>query len=132
MKQPAMIRCGLAALVLLCAACSGGNDKSGERPTPEVGFVIVHPTSVPLTTELAGRTAAFAVSEVRPQVSGVIRARLFTEGSIVRRPDPLPDRSLALSGERQPGAANLASAQANREAARTRAAATRRSPGCRR
>jgi membrane fusion protein (multidrug efflux system) len=123
MKQPAMIRCGLAALVLLCAACSGGNDKSGERPTPEVGFVIVHPTSVPLTTELSGRTAAFAVSEVRPQVSGVIRARLFAEGSVVHAGQTLYqiDPSLYQASVNQ-AQANLSSAQASAEAARTRAA----------
>jgi membrane fusion protein (multidrug efflux system) len=112
----------LAALILLAAACSSGGDKSGDRPPPEVGFVVVQPTSVPLTTELAGRTSAFAVSEVRPQVSGVIRARQFAEGSLVRAGQTLYqiDPSLYQASVNQ-AQANLASAQANADAARTRA-----------
>jgi membrane fusion protein (multidrug efflux system) len=124
MKHPNAARAGLAALLLLCAACSGGGaDKSGERPPPEVGFVIVQPTSVPLTTELSGRTSPFAVSEVRPQVSGVIRARVFAEGSLVRAGQTLYqiDPSLYQANVDQ-AQANLASAEANAEAARTRAA----------
>ena len=122
MKPALALKGGLAALVLLCTACSGGNDKSGERPPPEVGFVVVRPTSVPLTTELDGRTSAFAVSEVRPQVSGVIRARQFAEGSIVHAGQTLYqiDPSLYQASVHQ-AEANLASAQANAEAARTRA-----------
>jgi membrane fusion protein (multidrug efflux system) len=123
MKRPFALRSGLlAALVLLCAACSSGGDKSAERPPPEVGFVVVRPASVPLTTELSGRTSAFAVSEVRPQVSGVIRARLFAEGSVVRAGQTLYqiDPSLYQANVDQ-AQANLASAQATAEAARTRA-----------
>lgn len=125
MRHLISVRCGLAALVLLCAACSSGGDKNGaaDRPPPEVGFVVVQPTSVPLTTELSGRTSAFAVSEVRPQVSGVIRARLFAEGSIVRAGQTLYqiDPSLYQASVAQ-AQANLSSAQATAEAARTRAA----------
>jgi membrane fusion protein (multidrug efflux system) len=123
MKRPIAVRSGLvAALILLCAACSGGADKSGERPPPEVGFVVVQPTNVPLTTELAGRTSAYAVSEVRPQVSGVIRARLFAEGSVVQAGQTLYqiDPSLYQASVDQ-AQANLASAEATAEAARTRA-----------
>jgi len=50
----------------------------------EVGIVVVKPQRVALTTELAGRTSAFLVAEVRPQVSGIIQKRLFTEGSDVK------------------------------------------------
>ena len=42
-----------------------------------------------LTTELAGRTAAYMVSEVRPQVGGIIQKRLFTEGGDVAAGQPL-------------------------------------------
>src|SRR4051812_11270118 len=124
MRHLISVRCALAALILSCAACSGGADKNGaDRPPPEVGYVVVQPTSVPLTTELSGRTSPFAVSEVRPQVSGVIRARQFTEGSIVRAGQTLyqVDPSLYQANVDQ-AQANLASAQANAEAARTRAA----------
>ena len=51
---------------------------------PEVGIVIVQPQRVALTTELAGRTSAHLIAEVRPQVSGIIQKRLFTEGSDVK------------------------------------------------
>ncbi len=51
---------------------------------PEVGIVIVQPQRVALTTELAGRTSANLIAEVRPQVSGIIQKRLFTEGSDVK------------------------------------------------
>ncbi len=51
---------------------------------PEVGIVIVQTQRVALTTELAGRTSAHLIAEVRPQVSGIIQKRLFTEGSDVK------------------------------------------------
>jgi membrane fusion protein (multidrug efflux system) len=126
MKHLIAVRCGLAAFALLCAGCSGGGaDKNGaaDRPPPEVGVVVAQPTSVPLTTELAGRTSAFAVSEVRPQVSGVIRARQFAEGSMVQAGQTLYqiDPSLYQANVDQ-AQANVASAQATAEAARTRAA----------
>ena len=51
---------------------------------PEVAIVTVSPERVLLTTELPGRTCAYLVAEVRPQVSGIIQKRLFEEGSDVR------------------------------------------------
>jgi membrane fusion protein (multidrug efflux system) len=56
---------------------------------PEVGVVEVQPQKVALTTELAGRTSAYMVSEVRPQVGGIIQKRLFTEGGDVAAGQPL-------------------------------------------
>ncbi len=53
-------------------------------PPPEVGVVTVHPEPVQRTTQLPGRTTAVQTSEVRPQVTGVILQRLFTEGSEVK------------------------------------------------
>jgi membrane fusion protein (multidrug efflux system) len=46
--------------------------------------MVVQPERVSLTTELPGRTSAHMVAEVRPQVSGIIKKRLFTEGSDVK------------------------------------------------
>ena len=51
---------------------------------PEVGVVEVKPQRVALTTELPGRTSPYLIAEVRPQVSGIIQKRVFTEGSDVR------------------------------------------------
>lgn len=62
--------------------CGPGNGRA-EQGAPEVGTVTIHAQSVTLTTELPGRTAPYAISEVRPQVSGIILKRLFTEGSQV-------------------------------------------------
>ena len=124
----------LSSLAAL-AACGGGSGgdkakgagaggKSGQpgQGTPQVGFVLVEPTDAAVTTELAGRTAAFETSDVRPQVSGVIFRRLFTEGSLVRQGQALyqiDPRSYRASTNQ--AAANLASAQANAEATRTQA-----------
>ena len=118
------------SLLLALSACGKGESEAGGGPggrrgpqgTPEAGFVIVQRQNVPLVTELAGRTAAFETSEVRPQVSGVIRSRLFTEGSIVRQGQTLYqiDPSLYQAAVAQ-ARANLASAVASRNAARIRA-----------
>jgi membrane fusion protein (multidrug efflux system) len=51
---------------------------------PEVAVVTVSPERVVLTTELPGRTFAYLVAEIRPQVNGIIQKRLFEEGSDVR------------------------------------------------
>jgi membrane fusion protein (multidrug efflux system) len=71
----------LGALVLV-AACS----KPAAPPpqTPQVGVVQVTEQPVTLSTELPGRITAVETSEVRPQISGVIRRRLFAEGSMVK------------------------------------------------
>ncbi len=81
----------LGAALLTVAACGqGGPAQKGGAPGPmPVGFITVREEPVTLTTELPGRTAAFETSEVRPQVNGLIRARLFTEGDYVRQGQPL-------------------------------------------
>lgn len=118
-------RTGAGALgaVLALALLSGcGNGASKPKPVPEVGFVVVQPTAVPLSTSLGGRTVAFATSEVRPQVSGVIRERLFAEGGTVRQGQPLfqIDPSLYRAAVNQANA-NLEAARANAEAASVKA-----------
>jgi membrane fusion protein (multidrug efflux system) len=55
----------------------------------EVSVMALHPQSVAITAEVPGRTAASLVAEVRPQVSGIIRARNFKEGSEVKAGDTL-------------------------------------------
>ena len=78
--------------------------------------------SVPLELELAGRTSAFETSEVRPQVSGVIKARRFIEGSLVKQGQTLYeiDPSLYRAAVSQ-AEANLANAQAMQSAAEAKA-----------
>ncbi|MBB5698277.1 membrane fusion protein (multidrug efflux system) [Sphingomonas yantingensis] len=118
----------LLPVVLMIAACSGGGKDQekakGKGPSgpPEVGYVVMKSEAVPLVNELAGRTAAYETSEVRPQVSGVIQARLFTEGSVVRKGQTLyridPRLYRAAVNE---AAANVANAEANRVATTAKA-----------
>lgn len=72
---------------------AGCEDKTPEakatRAPIQVGVENLRPQSVLLTTELPGRTAASLVADVRPQVDGIIRERLFREGSEVKAGDVL-------------------------------------------
>lgn len=74
---------GLAILVLFGGCQKEEGEMGGPPQEPEVAFVTVRPQSVELTTELPGRTSAFLVAEIRPQVNGIIQKRAFTEGSMV-------------------------------------------------
>ena len=69
---------------LFLAGCNGQQQSSAPRPAPEVGVLMLQPQKVTLTTELPGRTVAYRVAEIRPQVNGLIQKRLFTEGGKVR------------------------------------------------
>lgn len=60
-----------------------------QMPPQEVGVVTIKPETIEIFTELPGRTTALRVAEVRPQVSGVILKRLFTEGSDVKEGEQL-------------------------------------------
>src|SRR5277367_4679636 len=71
----------LAAIGLLVAACAKHAAPAPSRPA--VTVVDLHVGRVSLTTELPGRTSAYRVAEVRPQVSGVVLKRLFKEGDLV-------------------------------------------------
>ncbi|HEY1614017.1 MAG TPA: efflux RND transporter periplasmic adaptor subunit [Rhizomicrobium sp.] len=56
---------------------------------PQVGVVVLRYREAVLTTDLPGRTSPFATADVRPQVSGLLTARLFEEGSTVKAGQPL-------------------------------------------
>nr|WP_299903832.1 efflux RND transporter periplasmic adaptor subunit [Sphingomonas bacterium] len=120
-------RVGQAAAIaaaLLLAACgeskAANPSSGGTEATIPVGYVVVQPTSVPIEEDLPARISAYQISEVRPQVSGLIHRRLFTEGSIVRQGQTLYqiDPSLYQASVAQ-AAANLQSAHASAEAADT-------------
>jgi membrane fusion protein (multidrug efflux system) len=74
---------GVALLATLLAAC-GAAQPPAAPSVAEVGVVTLAPRRVSITDTLPGRTAAFRVAEVRPQVTGVVQKRLFAEGSEVR------------------------------------------------
>jgi membrane fusion protein (multidrug efflux system) len=122
----------IAWAMLLLAACgsgdgagqkAGGRGGRGAGGPATVGYVVVQQGSAPIQQELPGRVAAYQVSDVRPQVSGVIQRRLFTEGSIVRQGQTLYqiDPSIYAAQQAQ-AAANLQSARASAVAARAKAA----------
>jgi membrane fusion protein (multidrug efflux system) len=103
--------------MLLLVGCSAKAPNKAP-PTPEVGYVVLTTQSTPLEVELAGRTTAYETADVRPQVSGVIKARRFQEGAMVHAGQTLyeidPRLYLAAAAQAQ---ANLAFSEAQREAA---------------
>lgn len=71
------------------AACGGQQDTAAGPQAVPVTVVTLAPRSVTLTRELPGRTSAFLVAEVRPQVDGIVKQRLYDEGSVVTAGQPL-------------------------------------------
>jgi membrane fusion protein (multidrug efflux system) len=117
----AVLTGGLAFALAALSGCSE-SEEPREQPAPEVGFVVAQPVAVPISVSLGGRTVAYEASEVRPQVSGIIRRRLFEEGSLVRAGQPLyeiDDRLFRAAV--QQAEANVASARATVQAAEARA-----------
>lgn len=88
-------RWALVALAsVLTVACSSGDAQTPgagpqAAPAPTVGVVIAEETAVAITTELPGRTSAYVIAELRPQVTGLIKQRAFIEGSAVKAGDLL-------------------------------------------
>jgi membrane fusion protein (multidrug efflux system) len=105
------------------AACDGQSQASApaqQTPQPvEVSVVTVEKQAVPITVELPGRTSAFRISEVRPQVTGIVKKRLFEEGSVVAAGQTLYLIDAA------PYEASLASARAEIQRAEATLAAAR-------
>ncbi|WP_176086542.1 efflux RND transporter periplasmic adaptor subunit [Martelella sp. HB161492] len=81
----------IMACLTLLAACSQKDDQAAapSGTSTEVGYVTLQSGSVPLTVSLHGRVVASAVAEVRPQVDGIVRQILFTEGGTVAEGDAL-------------------------------------------
>jgi len=111
--------------VLLCSLLLPGCERRQQAPpppVPEVSTVTVQTQKIMLSTELPGRTSAYRIAEIRPQVSGLILNRLFTEGSSVKtgqvlyQIDPAPFQA-ALDNTQ----AALGRAEANLPAIRSRA-----------
>jgi RND family efflux transporter MFP subunit len=102
------------AVCLLLAACHKNEPvaANGAPGIPEVGVFTVQPQAVTLSTELPGRTTAYLIAEVRPQVGGILLKRLFVEGSDVKAGQTLYQIDPASYR------ATLARAQASLESAR--------------
>jgi len=74
-----------AALVLTaCDRVDAQGAPGGAAPPAQVGVVTLQPQRVELSADLAGRTVAYQMAEVRPQVNGIVKTRAFTEGSDVK------------------------------------------------
>ncbi len=118
-----------ASGVLACSLWLNGCNSSTSAPpppVPEVATVTVQTEQVVLTTDLPGRTSAYAMAEIRPQVGGIIQKRLFEEGSeitagqLLYQIDPAP-----LQAAFDNATANLAAARRGTERARAALAASR-------
>ncbi len=121
-----------AALGLLVAACSsGGADapgghgghgrgRGGLNGPPTVGYVVIQQGSAPLEQQLPARVSAYQIADVRPQVNGIILKRMFQEGSMVRQGQTLYQIDPSVyNAQAAQASANLQSARAQAEAART-------------
>lgn len=120
-----MRRVIITAILLICVFMLGCQRDAGRQVVqskPEVAIVEVKQQRIERTTELPGRTSAYLVAEIRPQVNGIILERRFVEGSDVKagqllyQIDPLPFRAAYDSAK-----ASLARAKANLSSIQARA-----------
>lgn len=79
----AVLVSAIAVAMLSLTGCQEDSTPQAQ-PTPEVGVVTLQAQPYALTSEVPGRTSAYRIAEVRPQVNGIIQKRLFTEGSEVK------------------------------------------------
>jgi membrane fusion protein (multidrug efflux system) len=118
------IAMAITSTAALLTAC--GQPPSGGPPpalaTPQVGVLTIQPQRVAITTELAGRTSPVLMADVRPQITGIVQARNFKEGSevaagaLLYQVDAAPYRASLDSAH-----ATMAKAQATLQSARLKA-----------
>lgn len=114
------LRVAPIALCILITAC--GQEKAPKKGPVEVGVVTLTVQNVTVSSELPARTVSTMQSEVRPQITGVIQKRLFTEGSMVTAGQPLYQIDERLyRASRDEAQAALVSAQATAVAAQAKA-----------
>ena len=114
------LRVAPIALCILITAC--GQEKAPNKGPVEVGVVTLAAQNVTVSSELPARTVSTMQSEVRPQITGVIQKRLFTEGSMVTAGQPLYQIDERLyRASRDEAQAALVSAQATAVAAQAKA-----------
>lgn len=89
-RQKVICAFGVITVLFILGAC--GKSQTGSGPQgglPEVAVVTLQTERITVVTELPGRTSPYLIAEVRPQVSGIIQKRFFTEGSDVKAGDVL-------------------------------------------
>nr|WP_295381279.1 multidrug efflux RND transporter periplasmic adaptor subunit SmeD [Pseudoxanthomonas sp.] len=107
------------AIGLTLSACGGGEPEAPQGGPGQVTVTTLKTEQVGLTRELPGRTNAFLVAEVRPQVNGIVARRLFTEGGEVKAGQPLYQLDDAsYRAQANTARAQLARAEATAHAAR--------------
>ncbi|MGE4267537.1 MAG: efflux RND transporter periplasmic adaptor subunit [Deferribacterales bacterium] len=90
MKNKVLFAVAALAIVVIAAAYwmtkkpAGQQGQAGAMPPTEISVVTATPETVAVSKELPGRTSAYRVAQIRPQVSGIIIKRLFTEGGNVK------------------------------------------------
>lgn len=109
----------------LLAGCRDDNQSTVLHEKPIVDVVTLKEIALPITTELPGRTEAYRVAEIRPQVGGIILKRHFVEGSNISEGsslyqiDSAPYRASYESAladlEKTKAAANIAQLTSNRD-----------------
>ncbi|WP_420143058.1 efflux RND transporter periplasmic adaptor subunit [Sphingobium sp.] len=112
----------LLSVVLCLSLAACGDQKPPKKGPVEVGVVTLGAQDTTVSSELPGRTVSTMMSEVRPQVAGLIQKRFFTEGAMVTAGQPLYQIDQRLyRASRDEAEASLASAQATLVAAQARA-----------
>ncbi|RZF52179.1 AdeA/AdeI family multidrug efflux RND transporter periplasmic adaptor subunit [Acinetobacter halotolerans] len=123
---PALTACALATSIALVGCSKDTEDAqqaaaAQKMPPTEVGVIVAQPQNIEQNVELSGRTSAYQISEVRPQTSGVILKRLFTEGSYVSEGQALYELdSRANRASLDTAKASLLQQQANLASLRTK------------
>lgn len=75
---------------IIITGCNDNNKKSNIKTPPlNVSYVEVVQKNIPIEQEFSGRVVSYMTSEIRPQISGIIKKRLFTEGQMVKEGDVL-------------------------------------------
>jgi membrane fusion protein (multidrug efflux system) len=119
----------VVSISLACGLWLGGCNSSTSAPpppVPEVATVTVRTEQVVLTTDLPGRTSAYAIAEIRPQVGGIIQKRLFEEGAEIEAGQVLYQIDPAsLQAVYDNAAASVATARKAADRARAALAASR-------
>ncbi|RTZ47958.1 efflux RND transporter periplasmic adaptor subunit [Candidimonas sp. SYP-B2681] len=119
LRRPYLLSLSILASAMIVAGCAEPAAQEAPASVPEVSVVTVEAGPVSLTSELAGRTSPFMVSEVRPQVGGIVKKRSFVEGSDVKAGDTLYEIDPATyKANHNSAKAALAKAEANLKVAR--------------
>jgi membrane fusion protein (multidrug efflux system) len=125
--SPALVPAALvlAGLLTACTGDKAGKAAAGAPPPAEVGVVTLQARTVTLSRELPGRTSPYVVAEVRPQVTGLVKSRAFTEGGLVKQGQLLYKLDDAtLRADLVAAQAQLARAEASHHSARLTAERT--------